>query len=254
MVPSLHSNSENANVLEEHIPDEWAGKIPKLVRYTQRAFVDAFFERGELMLTTFERCSQSDDLTRVDRREGKVNSFVRTGEGRAIAGIHGVGRNSYMLCTSLVESEVLMQTFEGSDDYFLIDDPRGFAIEVSRVLPGYQQGLMGPCVYMSERSVETDDPGFEPNLAALIQAMTSGDEVAATAAVEQHQRSLGSSFEKLIGSKPYFSKVASTHEDESEFRFVWLVDHPTGTTPLLINAPAATRHCSRRTLSHSSTR
>jgi hypothetical protein len=228
---------------EMHLLPEWNGKIPPLFRYMKREHVNEFFGTGALMLTTYARCAAMD-ATRQDRREGKMNSLLRYGD-RAIAGLHGVGKTSYMLCTSLVESKDLMHSFEGTDDYFRIDDTAGFVQAVANSLPGYQKGLMGPCIYLPERSIECDDPAFEPDASELLRAMQGGDEKAMQLAVERFTGALGARMNNVVGVQPYFVKVAGTHEDEREFRLVWLVDRETGAEPITLNVPRAVQYCSR---------
>jgi hypothetical protein len=232
--------------LDEHIPAEWRGRIPPLFRYMKQEYVEAFFARGELWLTTYERCRAIDDLSRNDAREGKINTLVRTTGDYAIASVSGVGRQSYMLCTSLHESEALMSSFEAANDYFRIDDPRAFAETIASAVNGYQRGLMGPCTYMPERSVEKYDPSFLPDFSKILELGRSGDEAGAIKAVEEFHKSLSENHARFVGQIPYFAKVAGSHQDEREFRFVWIVDHPTGNTMLPLVVPEATKYCSRR--------
>jgi hypothetical protein len=150
-----------------------------------------------------------------------------------------------MLCTSTIESNDLMRTFAGADDYFRIDDARAFAEIVASAIPGYVQGLMGACVYMPERSIETRDPNLIPDFSHVIEMSRRGDEAGAIKAVEEFHQRLSANYAKSVGQKPYFAKVAGSHGDESEFRLIWIVNHPTGNAMLPLVVPEATRYCSR---------
>jgi hypothetical protein len=104
--------------------------------------VERFFKTGSLRLTTYEKCKTIEDETRQDKNEGKRN-YALTQGGYMTAGVQQVGKRCYMLCASMVESEAQMRRFE-SDSWILIDDVFGFAEAVSRCIPRYASGKMGP--------------------------------------------------------------------------------------------------------------
>jgi len=207
---------------EEHLPEDWNGRIPPPYRYIEREYVEMFFDTGRPMLTTYKRCAEMEDKSRADAREGKLNTLVRGPDGYAIAGISGVGRCSYMFCTSLKQNLDVMAGFEGANAHFRIDDPRAFAREVAAEMSGYQSGLMGACVYMPERSLEATAVS-NPDFSEIEAVMRSEDTEAIGRAIDNFRTQLGRQQSALVGAQAYFAKVASTHEDESEFRsFGWL--------------------------------
>lgn len=213
--------------------------LPK-VRYLPAEYVDNFFARGELLLTTYEKCRTHEDLARRDVNEGKSNFFLRHGT-QATAGIQGVGRNSYMLCTSLAWSEEVSRRFSTNCAFF-IEDTEAFAHAIAKVLPGVQSLQHRACRYVNERSISGTIPNpLEPEASKLVEAARSG-----TGGIDKlfHElrEAMSERLEEAVVDKTYFMKEAVPFAVEEEFRFVWTVDHAVG-EPIVVTCPEAVQYC-----------
>jgi len=230
--------------IDYRFPDDWAGKAPPLFKYGRRVHVDSFLRTGRLKLTTYGECKVMDS-TRRDRREGMANSLLNFSDGGAVAGVHGVGRTSYMFCTSMKEGAATMELFEGAETWFRIDDVDGFAQAIGETIQGCNRVLVGPCRYVPARLIERRDVQ-RPDASELIRvACGGGDRAAIERALEGFHQQLGDMVQGAVADVPYFVKVAESHEREAEFRFVWLVDHAVPEGPVTpIDVPAVVQFCS----------
>src|ERR1700748_3234077 len=91
----------------------WDVIVPSVIRYLKDVYVDAFFERGSLRLSSFRRFRQHMDEQRGDAGEGSITMEIINPESR-----HGVvafnGQEAYVLCASTLQSAEVMRAFEGA--------------------------------------------------------------------------------------------------------------------------------------------
>ena len=217
-------------------------KVPQVVRYIDKAWVQHFFETGELLLTTFQNCRVHEDASRRDNDEG-VARFSLENNISSMSGNIRTGGNSYMLCGSLVESTELLTKFD-TDAYFMINDPIQFADTIARWLPGFTEGHLGPCIYRPERRINRkvdsqllpeppfpiDRPEVEPSQAELNDAMN------------KLRAEVGKNIHQALVFDPLFCKDLS-FASEAEFRFVWTIADEVN-DKLVIKCPAAIQFCS----------
>src|ERR1700760_523368 len=89
----------------------WDVIVPSVIRYLEDVYVDAFFERGSLRLSSFRRFRQYTDEQRGDAGEGSITMEIINPESR-----HGVvafnGQEAYVLCGSTIQSTEVMRAFE----------------------------------------------------------------------------------------------------------------------------------------------
>lgn len=219
----------------------WGVKVPEVIRYTDAKWVRDFFQTGSIQLTTYQYCREHEDLTRRDDREGSASYAFKNGDSW-FAGRHYSGDTSYMLCGSLLESERLVRHF-GCDAYFVIHDPIQFADAISRWVPGFVRGLMGPCRYRQDRSVQRptnhqlvpsgifnfnpSSPPTQAELEATMEKLKQGTSQAVNAALEHDS---------------YFCKD-ELFAHELEFRMAWTVPHAVKDR-LVVSCPEAIKFCS----------
>ncbi len=210
-------------------------------RYLQEDYVDAFFERGEILLTTYERCKSHEDESRRDQNEGKLNFNFTYGD-QSVGGIHGVGRSSYMLCTSMIWSEELKQRF-GTKSGFSINDVQAFCHAVSAVIPGAKKHIQGLRKYVDQRSMcgPISNP-FEPEATNMFEAMRTGTGDT-EAPFRKTQEAMSIRLHGHLSDKAYFMKEKQ-FQIEQEFRFVWAVDQPVS-EPIVMICRESVRHCTR---------
>ena len=83
-------------------PTNMVYNIPLLYRFLdiKGEYVDMFFEKGILKLTTFDNCKKLEDENRKDTKEGQSELFGYEGDIKMEIGF-GVGSDAILLCTSL---------------------------------------------------------------------------------------------------------------------------------------------------------
>ena len=210
-------------------------------RYLPTQYVEQFFADGSLLFTTYEKCRTHEDITRRDSREGKTN-FYFPHAGHAVAGIQGVGKRSYMLCTSSTLNDDIRSRFE-VDNWIEVVDPPAFAEAVSRVIPGFTRLQMAPCSYVAERSIARPVPTpVMPDPALLVEATRSGVPGAVEEAFHAMKQQMAARLEYELGDTAYFLKEADPYAVEDEFRFVWTVDYEVR-TPAIFRCPDAAQFC-----------
>ena len=215
----------------------FGNKLPILYRYLPTRYIDDFFRNGALMLTTYARCKIHEDQARCDPNDGKRN-YLLTHGGMAVAGIQGVGKRSYLLCTSM---------FPGVDHfddktYFAINNPLAFAAAVARSVPSFQSGRLGKCLYRSEPSlsVESERPVM-PDPSELLAAR---DHQTVELAFNRMNQAMGHLVDSKLGAETYFVKAEARFEKDSEFRFIFTVDKDVSDV-LVISCAEAVKFCAR---------
>ena len=122
---------------------------PVVYRFIDEQYVNDFWKKGILKLTTFSKCKELEDKNRKDDKEGQSELYGYDGSYTLQIG-YGVGCNAIMLCTSLCSY------YKNSDNkvykkYIEIFDVNGllFAIAEQLMEKGYSinEILFGPCFY-----------------------------------------------------------------------------------------------------------
>ena len=213
--------------LQFGLPRPWELKIPPVIRYLDRQYVEEFFRSGKLRLTTYGQCQEHECNIRRDSKEGKANfSLELDALGMSGGGIQTVGWQSYMLCASLRESRKLLERFN-VDSYFRITNIFGFLDAISRRIPGCGSGKIGSCIYKDEDEFEKPLPFKQ--LSPNIDASASAGKFQ-LAPVE---------FE--MSTEPYFIK-SDIFSVEAEFRFIWGVPYDVNGA-ITIECPEAIQFC-----------
>ncbi len=213
--------------LQFGLPRLWELKIPPVIRYLERKYVEEFFRTGQLMLTTYGQCQTHECNVRRDTHEGKASFSLKLDSlGMSGGGIQTVGWQSYMLCTSLCESKKLLERFN-VDSYFRITNVLGFLDAISKRVPGCGSGKIGSCIYRDGDAFGKPLPFKEipPNIDT-----SNNSEKPMLAPVE---------FE--MSDEPYFIK-SDLFAIETEFRFIWGVPYDVK-GPIKIECPEAIEFC-----------
>lgn len=212
---------------------EWIIRRPFLYRYMEKEYVDTFFETGALRLSSFKRFSEHPDEERLDAREGEGTVFnINTeGEGQTFSAKIRQGHNAYVLSTSTLYSKKLAERFE-TDSGFRIDNVMGFAIAVSRYVPGFIGGLEGPCIYQNGRIIERHSDPI--NLDSM--RVSSGSK-------EIDMSKLMYKADLLAGFDLFFLKEIR-YAHQHEYRLLWLVNNQADLY-LDIICPEARDFCTR---------
>jgi hypothetical protein len=128
----------------------WTIVRPRVYRFMDKQYVDAFFDHGRLRLSSFERFSKHADEERLDGAEGKAVSTIQDGSHTIVLAA-GFGFDCYLLCGSTSSAEGVASAF--SPDAIVINNTTDFAGAVARALPHFQNGMEGNCIYRSRREI-----------------------------------------------------------------------------------------------------
>jgi hypothetical protein len=213
---------------------------PRLFRYLDQQHIDAFFDTGELRISSFELFLTHEDEQRYDQ-EGRTINIGRyidqadTTQSVHVYDVSASGADAYVMCASVVESRELMGIF-GVDGYFAIEDPWRFAAAIQQVVPAFTTGLQGHCMY-------------SPRGREIYRHL----DISAVDLMEQHKNADGTISMDVIpvieralsGPERLFHKP-TRYSLQAEYRILW------GTTGdvephLVITCPEARQYCTRIT-------
>lgn len=208
----------------------WSLIPPVVYRYMDQQWVDKFFETGELMLTSFTRCSQHRDEQRADEFEGMTLVVGRGPGGLSFEGQIRMGADFYLLCTSVRCDESITREFD-CDGYFKINNTYGFAIAIAKQLDGFLRGFEGMCNYADRLVIERTIP---TGLTALFDGSMPVTLERQGAAVMQ------------IAGIEALLKKRSEYANQLEYRLLWNVDHDV-TDTIVVRCPEAIQFCEKIT-------
>ncbi len=183
-------------------------------------YVDAFFSRGCLRLSSFAAFSNHNDDERKDAAEG-LNATCGIGAKQTMYAVTRHGDRALVLCASQSGTAAIFDAF-GHRAAILINDPVGFGAAIALRIPGCLYGIQGPCVY-KDGLVESSIGDFEFN--PRIHDM----------------QAIASMALALPGRHAYFRKK-TRYAHQREYRWVWLTaDQPPQFLDIVV--PEAIRFC-----------
>ena len=207
------------------VADAWCVRTPRVVRFLEPEYVDAFFQKGELQLSCFEKFSRHTDEARGDGHEG-----MHVARGSVAGG--GV-----FTSTLLFGAQALVLSLTSNDDAatarelcpectagIIINDTTRFGTAVAQCLPDLVRGYEGACIYR-----ETPAPVTMPTFTGEIDP----DQLPHILAQVQDQYSHEGYFIKRLKFRSQF-----------EYRLIWTVIDPV-TSARVITCPDARQFCSR---------
>lgn len=220
--PQVASIDYNAN-------RPWRTLLPPVYRYLPQQYVDAFFDRGELRLSSLSQFAKHTDEARSDGEEGQ-SMISSQGGGRQFSAFVMGGHQSYVLCGSYILSKAIMTKFSGCDAVIEISNVPEFALSIARQLAGYTSGISGYCIYANSRilvrHVDGDpfplpaDPKEEIPMERMFSAMESASQ----------------------GEDLFLKK--NTYAYQAEYRLIWNLDKPPDDS-IIISSREAVRYCRR---------
>jgi hypothetical protein len=190
-------------------------------------YIDDFFQRGELRLSSFAAFGQLPNERR-DPDEGR-NRIVVKGKDFQFHAVMRNGLNSYILCASTIATPI--ESLKPGEGIFRIRDTAEFGVAIASRLPTFCDGLEGHCEYGDVRSIEHVQSDFS---LATLRASNQSDELDLDKMM---------AIARTGGAKVFFVK-RSEFRPESEYRFVWNVHDDTG--PFIdIVCPNARQYCEK---------
>jgi hypothetical protein len=189
---------------------QWSIVRRRLYRHLEAKYVECFFSDGSLRLSSFAHFAQHPDEQLRDTAEG-IGSRFGLGSQSTVVMVGGRGRDCYVLCATLHNTEGVRRQFGQSNACIAIDNVLGFANAVSLKLPYFTQGFEGPVIYQ-------DDTTIYKNIGAA-----TSEEL-----IERYKNPNGTlrmdmpqDIAKLTGGiEEYFIKH-SRHAQECEYRLLW---------------------------------
>ena len=187
---------------------------PVLYRFfSKKKYEDAFFERGELLLSTYKRCKTGEVKDRQDKYEAQ-NKFVITDGQYRMESVIGFEFETLLLCASLSQENT-----KNDDAYgFKINDPSAFSDMLTRALVSkgisVYELLKGPCVYNNKQiSINATGTGFAEEFLKKSHAGTLDFSPMFRLICSQAQN-------HIMMNKP------TAFASESEYRFIWKLSKP----------------------------
>ena len=211
---------------------EWRIRRPHVYRYMQKEFVDLFFDKGILRLSSFSSFSKHKDEERLDTQEGRgvITNIDHTGTGQTVIVGMGQGHDAYVLCGAMKHTSELSEAFAVNSG-FRINDTTSFGCAIANAVPGFRGGLEGACIYAEERVVRRMAGPID-----IEQMRISPDE---------NGLDMGKMFaaiSNIAGDDLFFLKQ-KTYEHQCEYRLVWAASN--SQDYLDITCPEAREFCTR---------
>lgn len=204
---------------------------PPLYRSMAAKYVDQFFEKGTLRISSFRHFAKHPDELHRDAEEstGMVSSIP-------VNGMQGTvflerNENALILCAS-VRSDLQSFTGERYDGCLRINRTRDFASALARCVPGVVEVMEGFCIYREQRIMMKPVGAVAPN--------DLQDDVNPNLCSPKKLSDLAARFD----SPTRFFLKERRHEKEAEYRIIWLLDHPTPDY-LDVDCPGAIPFCTR---------
>jgi hypothetical protein len=203
----------------------WSVIQPRVYRFLEAEYVDAFFENGSLMLSSFSRFASHADEQRGDAMEGKGVRVV-TGKDCTLVMASGRGDDCYILCGATTNTAGVRSCFPYANAAFVIDNPLEFANMVSSCIPRFKGGVSGHCIYQDDPTIRRHD---EDLTLEEIQPKTLDD--------------LPRVMERAGGIEELFIK-RSKFASQAEYRFAWASAGPIE-DKIVVTCPEARQYCRR---------
>ena len=188
--------------------------LPNIYRYMDKQFIDLFFDKGILRLSSFKKFREYPDEIRGDKNEGNGSVIGNSDKsGFQYQVMSNVGNDAYLLCGSIIDSDAIRTTLE-TDTCFRIVKPLDFSVAVSNAILGFKQSFQGFCNYRDERMIKKLIPGMD------ISDFTGPQGTIIIGGQKGNERT-----DQILdnGIDLMFLKEKK-YQDQCEYRFVWTIN------------------------------
>ena len=221
-------------LIREGFDGEKYQKPNSVFKYMKQKHIDNFFNSGVIKLGTFNSYKKTEDQNREDYQEG-TNEYVVWNKDRSHKWTlrRMTGNDNLIFCTSTKEDLTTLGSRWDCDGYFEIQNSLGFAFEVAKSINGFKLGLEGPAIY-----TDSGQTNFYTELYKV-------DDFNKSTPVQE----LFKTFDLIskINLDLFFSKRTYPYKIESEYRFIWILDHEPTAEELIVRCPDARRFCKKIT-------
>lgn len=187
--------------------------LPYLYRYMDKEFIDLFFDKGILRISSYKKFKGYPDEIRGNKSEGSGAFNTVSKEGTQFLLMTGVGTNEYMFCTSLIQSDSIKEQF-GVNSCFKITKPLEFSAAMTNSIVGSTQAFLGFCNYQDNRIVQKQIHDFS------INEFTDEKGSFIIGGQKMNQRT-----NEIIGNGlDLLYLKENKYQSQAEFRFVWSIN------------------------------
>jgi hypothetical protein len=188
--------------------------LPNIYRYMDKKYIDLFFEKGILRISSIKKFKEYPDEIRGDKNEGNGSVTGTTDtSGFQFHVMSNTGSDAYMLCGSIIDSDSIRKIFD-TETCFRIVKPLDFSVAVSNAILGFKQSFQGFCNYREHRMIKKLIPGMD------INDFTGPEGTIIIGGQKGNQRTneiLGNGIDLMfLKDKKY--------QDQCEYRFVWTIN------------------------------
>lgn len=188
--------------------------LPNIYRYMDKEYIDLFFEKGILRISSFKKFKEYPDEIRGDKNEGNGSVIGTTDTSNFQCHVmSNTGSDAYMLCGSIIDSDSIRKTFE-TETCFRIVKPLDFSVAVSNAILGFKQSFQGFCNYREHRMIKKLIPGMEIN-------DFTGPEGTIIIGGEKDNQMMN---EILGNGIDLMFLKEKKYQDQCEYRFVWTIN------------------------------
>jgi hypothetical protein len=187
--------------------------LPYLYKYMDEEFIDLFFNKGILRISSFKKFREYPDEIRGDKREGSGAFNTKTKEGSQFLLMTDVGRSEYMFSTSLILDDSIKTQFK-TNSCFKIIKPLEFSAAITNSLAGSTQAFLGFCNYQDNRILQKQIDDFS------INEFTDDKGNFIIGGPKMNQRT-----NEIIGNGiDLLYLKENKYQSQAEFRFVWSIN------------------------------
>lgn len=188
--------------------------LPNVYRYMAKEYIDLFFEKGILRISSFKKFREYPDEIRGDKNEGNgsVTGTTNTSDFQFHV-MSSTGNDAYMLCGSIINSDSIRKTFD-IETCFRIVKPIEFSAAISNAILGLKQSFQGFCNYREHRVIKKLIPGMD------INDFTGPEGDIIIGGQKGNQRTneiLGNGIDLMFLKE-------NIYQDQCEYRFVWTIN------------------------------
>ena len=205
--------------------------VPMVFRYLESEWVDAFFDKGNLRLSSFKKFHKHQDEQRGDNKEGS-NMIVGMGKEKHFSAMTSNGHDAFVLSTSLTYNDKMYEDFN-VDSCFVIEKPLEFMDAIIKVIPDFIGLNFGPCLYQPNKIIKRNIPGFD------LDSMKSDD--------DPNSNDMGKMFNVInqVGGLEVLFTKTNDYSDQHEYRMLWHTYMNSMPEHIDLNVPEAVQFCRR---------